>query len=100
MMTKPNFMEKLLDGVEVEWKTLGEVAEYSKTRIASENLDKTNYIGVDNLLQNRAGKTDSNYVPTEGNLTGYFANDILIGNIRPYLKKIWFAECFTEIFCF
>jgi len=51
MMTKPNFMEKLLDGVEVEWKTLGEVAEYSKTRIASENLDKTNYIGVDNLLQ-------------------------------------------------
>jgi hypothetical protein len=49
-------------------------------------------VGVDNLLQNRVGKTKSNHVPTEGNLTGYFVNDILIGNIRPYLKKIWHAD--------
>jgi len=76
----------------VEWKALGEVGEYSTTRISSDLLDKTNYVGVDNLLQNRAGKTDSNYVPTEGNLTGYCQNDILIGNIRPYLKKIWHAD--------
>ncbi len=82
------------DGVvSVEWKTLGEVAEYSKKRIASNLLDKTNYVGVDNLLQNQAGKTESNYVPTEGNLTGYCDGDILIGNIRPYLKKIWIANC-------
>nr|HPH54174.1 hypothetical protein [Bacteroidales bacterium] len=26
-MSSVNFLEKLLDGVEVEWKTLGEVAE-------------------------------------------------------------------------
>jgi type I restriction enzyme S subunit len=77
---------------EVEWKTLGKVAEYSKTRINNASLDKTNYVGVDNLLQNRIGKTESNYVPTEGNLTGYCVNDILIGNIRPYLKKIWYAD--------
>ena len=43
-------------------------------------------------MQNRAGKTDSNYVPKEGNLTGYISGDILIGNIRPYLKKIWLAD--------
>jgi type I restriction enzyme S subunit len=79
-------------GGEVEWKTLGEVAEYSKTRISFEHLDKTNYVGVDNLLQNRAGKTESNYVPTSGNLTKYREGDILIGNIRPYLKKIWPAD--------
>jgi type I restriction enzyme S subunit len=85
-------MEKLLDGVEVEWKSLGEVAEYSKKQISSDSIDKTNYVGVDNLLQNQAGKTESNYVPTEGNLTGYSVNDVLIGNIRPYLKKIWHAE--------
>ena len=77
---------------EVEWKTLGEVAEYSKTRISSDQLDKKNYVGVDNLLQNRAGKTESNYVPIEGNLTAYRDDDILIGNIRPYLKKIWHAD--------
>ncbi|TXI32045.1 MAG: restriction endonuclease subunit S [Niabella sp.] len=77
---------------EVDWKALWEVAEYSKTRISFEKLNETNYVGVDNLLQNRAGKTESNYVPTSGNLTEYRIGDILIGNIRPYLKKIWHAD--------
>jgi len=27
-------------------------------------------------------------------MPAYFKNDILVGNIRPYLKKIWFADCF------
>lgn len=72
---------------EVEWKTLGEVAQYSKTRISFELLDEKNYVGVDNLLQNRAGKSLSNHVPTSGKLTEFIPNDILIGNIRPYLKK-------------
>ena len=76
----------------VEWKALGEVAEYSKARISHEQLDQTNYVGVDNLLQNRAGKKESSYVPTDGNLTKYRSGDILIGNIRPYLKKIWQAD--------
>nr|WP_083950327.1 restriction endonuclease subunit S [Serratia ficaria] len=71
---------------------LGEIAEYSKARISFELLDKNNYVGVDNLLQNRAGKMQSNYVPTSGNLTKFSENDILIGNIRPYLKKIWQAD--------
>ena len=35
---------------------------------------------------------NSNYVPTSGNLTEYRNDDILIGNIRPYLKKIWHAD--------
>ena len=77
---------------EVEWKTLGEIAAYSKSRISFDKLDKNNYVGVDNLLQNRAGKMQSNYVPTSGNLTEFREGDILIGNIRPYLKKIWQAD--------
>ena len=51
---------------EVEYKALKEVAEYSKERISSKNVDEQNYVGVDNLLQNREGKTSSSYVPTEG----------------------------------
>jgi len=77
---------------EVEWEALGEVAEYSKIRISFNQLDEKNYVGVNNLLQNRAGKKESEHVPTEGNSTGYCENDILIGNIRPYLKKIWQAD--------
>lgn len=71
---------------------LGEVAEYSKTRIAAEKLNEENYIGVDNLLPNRTGKTFSSHVPNTGNCIEYKANDVLIGNIRPYLKKIWQAD--------
>ena len=76
----------------VEWKTLGELAEYSQTRISYAELNGSNYVGVESLLQNRAGKTDSIRTPESGRLTQYSANDILIGNIRPYLKKIWYAD--------
>jgi len=76
---------------EVEWKTLGEVAHYSKSRISASVVDERNYVGVENLLQNKQGKTLSNYVPIKGNLIEFKTNDILIGNIRPYLKKIWMA---------
>ena len=78
---------------DVVWKPLGEVAEYSKNRICSDKLNEHNYVGVDNLLQNREGKKLSGYVPSEGKMTEYIVNDILIGNIRPYLKKIWQADC-------
>ncbi|MCG9525474.1 restriction endonuclease subunit S [Providencia rettgeri] len=78
---------------EVEWKTLGDVAQYSKNRTSFEKLNESNYVGVDNLLQNRLGKTLSSYVPTSGRFTEFKQNDILIGNIRPYLKKIWQSDC-------
>tara|TARA_R110002073_G_C9445447_1_gene577653 strand:+ start:690 stop:1844 length:1155 start_codon:yes stop_codon:yes gene_type:complete len=91
-MSDLSYIDKLLDGVEVEWKALGEISEYSKTRISHELLNKANYIGVNNLLQNRAGKTESDHVPVAGNSTKYQNDDILIGNIRPYLKKIWLAN--------
>ena len=88
------YRDKLLsfEEGEVEWKELGDVADYSKTRISFEYIDKSNYVGVDNLLQNRQGKTESNYVPASGNLLEYRKDDILIGNIRPYLKKIWYSD--------
>lgn len=79
------------EGKEVEWRTLGEVAYYPKSRISVIEVDEDNYVGVENLLQNKQGKTLSNYVPKSGNLIEYKRNDVLIGNIRPYLKKIWLA---------
>jgi type I restriction enzyme S subunit len=75
----------------VEWTDLQTLAYYSKDRIPAINVNSENYVGVDNLLQNRKGKTLSNFVPTTGNLIKYKINDLLIGNIRPYLKKIWLA---------
>jgi len=70
---------------------LGDVAKYSDTRVKLSNLTVENYIGTDNMLQNKQGKVNSDYLLKEGQTTQYKKNDILIANIRPYLKKIWFA---------
>ena len=72
---------------------MGELAKYSNDRISASELNAENYVSVDNLLQNREGKKLSNHVPSKGNMTKYLAKDILLGNIRPYLKKIWQANC-------
>jgi type I restriction enzyme S subunit len=70
---------------------LGEIATYSDTRIRCSDLTVENYVGTDNIKQNKEGKMASQYVPENGFTTGYIKNDILVANIRPYLKKIWFA---------
>lgn len=75
-----------------EVKKLGEICNYSKTRIGSEELSIKNYVGVENLLQKCEGKIDAVKVPEGISLTEYIIGDVLIGNIRPYLKKIWLAS--------
>lgn len=78
------------DGVIV--KALGEVASYSDTRINANQVDASSFVGVDNLLPKMAGRVDANYLPNTSRLTAYAVGDILIGNIRPYLEKIWAAD--------
>ena len=92
-MTKlDRFISELCpDGV--EYKPLNQVAQYSSTRISAKEVGAKNYVGVDNLLSDKGGKGLSGYVPESGMLTRFEPNDILIGNIRPYLKKIWLSDC-------
>ena len=73
---------------------LGSIAPYSKDRIDSTAIQPDNYVGVDTLLQNKRGRTSSpgTTVPS-GRLIAFHEGDTLLGNIRPYLKKIWFADC-------
>lgn len=84
--------ELLTFGDDVEYKKLGEVAPFSVERIDVLELDDENYVGVDNLLQDKHGKIISTHVPVNGKCTKYNIGDILIGNIRPYLRKIWFSD--------
>lgn len=75
----------------VKFDELGSVAAYSSTRVDASDLDETTFVGVDNLLPNMAGKTDATYTANTARLTAYEIGDILLGNIRPYLNKIWLA---------
>lgn len=70
---------------------LSRVAEYSPTRVDAADLDEANFVGVDNLVANKGGRVDASYPPNTTRLTAYEPGDILLGNIRPYLKKVWRA---------
>lgn len=91
-MSKINELIQTLCPDGVEYKKLGEVAEYAKGRIPATNVDENTYVGVDNLLQNCRGVKESTNVPAEGTVIQFLKKDILIGNIRPYLKKAWLAD--------
>ena len=71
---------------------LGAVAEFSRTKTDSETLDRTTFVGVDNLLPNKRGRIDATHSANTSTVTGFAPGDILLGNIRPYLKKIWHAD--------
>lgn len=85
------YREKLLTLEDGE-RTLSYYVFQPKERIDASELDKENYVSVENLLKDKAGKAVSESVPTEGNWIKYEIGDVLIGNIRPYLKKIWLAD--------
>lgn len=70
---------------------LSEVAKYSWTRVDAADLDETNFVGVDNLVAYKGGRVHASYPPNTARLTAYETGDILLGNIRPYLKKVWRA---------
>lgn len=72
---------------------LKQAAFYPQDRIEITLLTSQNYVGVDNLLQDKKGKREAGFVlDGTGTTNAYNKNDILIGNIRPYLKKNWFAN--------
>ena len=81
----------ILEDKVIEYR-LGDVAEYSSSRISAEELDTFNYVGVDNLLKDKCGREDSEYVPQTGSSIRFEKGNILIGNIRPYLRKIWYSD--------
>jgi type I restriction enzyme S subunit len=79
-----------LKDVNIVWEKteLGQIASYRKGRTASA---KKQYISTENMRQEFAGIT-----PYSGSYTvdgcEFYKGDILMANIRPYLKKIWYAD--------
>lgn len=90
------FYEMFGDPVENEkgWevKKLGEVSVYPKNRISLIEISANEYVGVENLIKNKGGVMFSGELPNADTAIEFQINDILIGNIRPYLKKIWKSD--------
>lgn len=83
---------------------LGKIAPFAKTKVALTDIDAATYVTTDNMLQNRGGVLPFEGVPNIDKVTEYKKGDILISNIRPYLKKIWKADvdggCSNDVLVF
>lgn len=85
-------LEELLSSIKYKDEILIDIAPFVVKSIKYNDIVSETYITTDNMLQNKLG-----VVPFEGeanisSITEYKKEDILISNIRPYLKKIWFAD--------
>ncbi len=72
---------------------LNDIAYFVEDKISSENIKLDQYVTTDSLLQNKKGRTFAqNLPPQKCSLVHLKKGDVLLGNIRPYLKKIWYAN--------
>ena len=79
-----------------------DVINFSTTRVNSSELNKDNYVSTENMLQDYQGIVKAKSVPKDVNVVSFSCGDILISNIRPYLKKVWKATfnggCSSDVF--
>ena len=84
---------------------LNDIAEFVTDKISSGSISLDRYVTTDSLLQNRRGReTAQNLPPMPCALTHYRQGDVLVANIRPYLKKVWYADseggCSSDVLVF
>ena len=89
-----------------EWEknTLGDISEFSKDRLNSKELSCDNYVATENMLQDYQGIVAASKIPSSTNVIKFSKGDVLLSNIRPYLKKVWYADrdggCSADVFVF
>lgn len=71
---------------------LEEIATYSNKKIEIDKVNLGNYISTENMLSNKSGIVKATTLPNQTKVSFFETQNILISNIRPYFKKIWFAK--------
>lgn len=81
---------------------ISEVAKIVIDKIDSNKLTLHTYVSTENLNPNFGGINIAANIPL-GNVTQVKPKDILVSNIRPYFKKIWFSNfmggCSNDVIC-
>lgn len=72
---------------------LTDICFYAKGKVNVSGLTDTDYISTENMLPNKGGVTTASSLPSTAQTQAYQKDDVLVSNIRPYFKKIWFADC-------
>lgn len=89
-----------------EWKEyrLGEVASFVKEKMPVGQVSLEDYVTTENMLADKGGIVCVSGLPETGSVTHYCPETVLVSNIRPYFKKIWFSDkeggCSNDVLCF
>ena len=85
-------------------RQLAEICDYSRDKVAVSALTPSTYYSTENMLAEKAGAVNASSLPTVAQTTKCAVGDVLISNIRPYLKKIVYCQsecgCSTDVLCF
>lgn len=78
--------------------------EFLDSKINTSEIEKNTYVSTENMLQNKAGICVATNLPDVLSVSSFQKNDILISNIRPYFKKIYYAKfdggCSNDVLVF
>ncbi|HAB41118.1 MAG TPA: hypothetical protein DCE24_04620 [Porphyromonadaceae bacterium] len=72
--------------------SLAVIMPFAKKRIPYSQIEADSFVSTDNMLPECAGVRPYNGLPEITNVIAYYPGDILLSNIRPYLKKLWLAD--------
>lgn len=75
-----------------EKTTLADISSQVTTKIAYDEAAIDSYVSTESLLPNKGGRQLASSLPTTGKVTSFKPGDTLVSNIRPYFKKVWYAD--------
>ncbi|WP_225749135.1 restriction endonuclease subunit S [Paraeggerthella sp. Marseille-Q4926] len=73
--------------------TLTDISTQVTARVACEESTIESYVSTESLLPEKGGRQIASALPSTGKVTVYQPGDTLVSNIRPYFKKVWYADC-------
>ena len=83
---------------------LEDICDYVKEKIDISLIDENTYISTENMLPDKGGITEASSLPSADKTQAFKAGDVLVSNIRPYFKKIWYSTfdggCSNDVLVF
>lgn len=83
---------------------LNKVSPFVNDKVSLSATELQTYISTENMIEARNGVKPYDGLPKIDKVTAYQKGDVLVSNIRPYLKKIWLAThnggCSNDVLVF
>lgn len=84
--------------------SLSAICKYVSDKAIFSQIDSAVYISTENILPDKQGIYSFGITSPSERVTYFQAEDVLVSNIRPYFKKMWFATtaggCNADVLCF